>query len=248
MWGFGRALRGLGQSIGPTEIVLWGCGALYLLSLLLDTSGIRFGGPFGFLAPSLESLRSLGASGAIPVLGEGSWWTLLSAGWLHGGLLHVLFNMMWVRQLGPITTALYGPGRMLLIYLIASVTGFFASSVLAVYLPFLNFLFRGPSGFSVGASAAVFGLLGAVVYAGRRGLAAQLGRQMWGYAIVLFFFGLVMPGVDNWAHLGGFLGGYGLAKLFDPLRPEKTDHLVVAMVLLALTVVSVLVSFVRVVL
>lgn len=249
MWGFGRALRGLAQRVGPTEIILWGCGALYVISLLLDTSGIRFGDPLGFLAPSGRSLRVLGASGSLPVLREGAWWTLLSAGWLHGGLLHILFNMLWVRQLGPATAAIFGPGRMLLIYLLSSVVGFLASAVGGGYFFFLSFIMGGhPYGISVGASAAVFGLLGAVVYAGRRGVASQLGRQAWGYAIALFIFGLIVPGVDNWAHLGGFVGGFGLAKIFDPLRPEKADHLVAAMVVLALTVGSVVLSFLRVVL
>lgn len=248
LWGFGRVLRGLSQNLGPTEIIVWGCGALYVISLLLDISGIRFGDPLGFLAPSGRSLRLLGASGAFPVLREGAWWTLLSAGWLHGGLLHIVFNMMWVRQLGPVTAALYGPGRMLLIYLVSSVVGFFASSVVGVFLSFLSFVMGGPAVLTVGASAAVFGLLGAMVYAGRRGVASQLGRQAWGYAIVLFVFGLLFPNVDNWAHLGGFLGGYGLGRLFDPMQPEKTDHLIAAMAILVLTVISILVSFLRVVL
>lgn len=249
LWGFGRILRNLGENFGASEIILWGCGALYVLSLLLDTSGIRFGGPFGFLAPSGASLRTLGASGALPVLREGAWWTLLSAGWLHGGLLHILFNMLWVRQLGPATTALYGSGRMLLIYLLSSVVGFAASAFGGVFLYPLSFIMGGhPYGTSVGASAAVFGLLGAMVYAGRRGIASHLGRQAWGYAVALFIFGLIFPGVDNWAHLGGFLGGFGLGKLLDPMRPERPDHLLAALALLALTVVAIVVSVLRAVL
>lgn len=249
LWGFGRTLRRFGADLGPTEIILWGCGALYVISLLLDTSGIRFGSPLGFLAPSGRSLLALGASGALPVLREGAWWTVLSAGWLHGGLLHIFFNMLWVRQLGPAAVALYGPGRMLLIYLLSSVVGFLASAFGGVFLFFLSFVMGGhPYGISVGASAAVFGLLGAVVYAGRRGVASQLGRQAWGYAIALFIFGLIVPGVDNWAHLGGFVGGYGLGRWFDPMRPEKTDHLIAALVLLVLTLLSVLASYLRAVL
>ena len=225
---------------------MWGCGALYVISLLLDTSGIRFGDPLGFLAPSGRSLLALGASGALPVLREGAWWTLLSAGWLHGGLLHILFNMLWVRQLGPATTELYGPGRMLLIYLLASVVGFLASAFGGVFLFFLSFIMGGhPYGISVGASAAVFGLLGAMVYAGRRGVASHLGRQAWGYAVALFIFGLIVPGVDNWAHLGGFVGGYSLGHFFDPTRPEKTDHIVAALVILLLTLGAVAASFLR---
>ena len=65
-------------------------------------------------------------SGADPVFELGRWWTVLSAGWLHGGVLHILFNMMWVRQLGPATADIYGPGRMVIIYTIAGAVGFLA--------------------------------------------------------------------------------------------------------------------------
>jgi rhomboid protease GluP len=249
MWGFGRSLRRLAESFGPTELIVWGCGALYVVSLLLDPSGIGFGGPFGFLAPGIRSLRTLGASGSLPVLDEGAWWTLLSAGWLHGGLLHILFNMLWVRQLGPATTVIYGPGRMLLVYLLSSALGFAVSAFGGAFLFFLSPIMGGsPHSISVGASAAVFGLLGAVVYAGRRGVASHLGRQAWIWAVVLFVFGLIFPGVDNWAHLGGFIGGYGLGRLFDPLRNERPDHLLGALATLAATVVAILVSVVRAVL
>jgi rhomboid protease GluP len=249
LWGFGRYLRRLGDDVGTTQIVIWGCGLLYVVSLVLDLSGVRFGGMFGFLAPSGASLVALGASGALPVLREGAWWTLLSAGWLHGGLLHILFNMLWVRQLGPAATVIYGPGRMLLIYLLSSVVGFAASAFGGVFFSFLSFLMGGhPNSISVGASAAVFGLLGATVYAGRRGVASHFGRQAWGYAVALFIFGLVVPGVDNWAHLGGFLGGFGLGKVLDPLAAEKVDHLLMALGLLLLSVAAIALSLVRAVL
>jgi rhomboid protease GluP len=68
---------------------------------------------------------------------------------------------------------------------------------------------------------------------------------MWMYAIVLFVFGLVFPGVDNWAHLGGFLGGYGMARLFDPFKPERTDHLVAALVCLVATAAAIGMSMVH---
>ena len=54
---------------------------------------------------------------------------MLSAGWLHGSALHILFNMMWVRQLGPATADIYGAGRMVIIYTVAGVAGFLLSSI-----------------------------------------------------------------------------------------------------------------------
>ena len=54
--------------------------------------------------------------------------------WLHGGVLHILFNMLWVRQLGPATADIYGPGRMIIIYTIAGVVGFTLSSLGGYFL------------------------------------------------------------------------------------------------------------------
>lgn len=240
LWGFGKALRSLGGELAVSQVVLWGCGALYLLSLVLDPSGVRMEGTLSFLSPSGRALGLLGSSGAVPIVLQGKWWTLLSAGWLHGGLLHIGFNMLWVRQLAPAASSIYGSGRTMLLYIGSSVVGFALSSLGGAYLPFLGPL-MGRAFFTVGASAAIFGLLGALVYAGRRGV-APVGRQAWVYAIVLFLFGLVMPGVDNWAHLGGFLGGYGLAAWFNPLKPERADHLLLALGALVLTGGAVLLS------
>ncbi len=246
MWGFAPVLRRLGQDLGVTPLIIGGSIVLYLLSLALDPGGIGGGGAFGLLSPSGASLGALGASGALPVLGLGRWWTVLSAGWLHGGLIHILFNMMWVRQLAPATVALYGAGRTMTIYLLASVAGFLLSAVGGAYLSSLRFVMGGhPYAISVGASAAIFGLLGAMVYAGRRGVASHLGRMAWGYAVALFVFGLLLPGVDNWAHLGGFAGGYALGRWLDPLRPERPDHLLAALALLALSLAAVVFSLVR---
>src|SRR6266567_1188842 len=91
----------LGGDMGFVNLVLWACGALYLASLAADVSGIRMDGLLSMLSPSIQSLFLFGASGAVPVFGYGRWWTVLSAGWLHAGALHIIFNMMWVRDLAP---------------------------------------------------------------------------------------------------------------------------------------------------
>jgi len=251
LWGFGTALRRLGADLGVTQVVVFGCGLLYLLSLALYPAGVSWEPSLNFLSPSGQSLHRLGAAGALPLIIEGHWWTLLSAGWLHGSLIHILFNMMWVRQLAPAASMIFGPGRTMLIYILASAGGFLLSSVMGWLLlatrgNLLSFVLSwlmGAAGITVGASAAVFGLLGAVVYAGRRGVASQLGRQAWVWAIFLFVFSLFFRGVDNWAHLGGFVAGYGLAKFFNPLTQERPDHLYAALAGLALTVVAVVIAF-----
>ncbi len=241
MWGFASAFRRLGQDFGFTPAVIGGSVLLYAVALLLDPSGLAGHGPMSLLAPTTRSLFVLGASGAIPVFGLGRWWTVLSASWLHGGLLHILFNMLWVRQLAPETAEAYGPARMVIIYTTAGVTGFLASSVVGYYLAFLPGILGGAR-FTVGASASIFGLLGAIVHYGRRRGSSAVGRQALGYALVLGLFGFVMPGIDNWAHLGGFAGGYLAARVLDPWKPERVDHVVVAFACLAASVLAVVAS------
>lgn len=252
LWGWAPAFRRLGEDLGFTWIAIGACVVLYVVSLLLDPSGIRAGGFLNFLAPSVESGFLLGSAGQVPILGYGRWWTVLSAGWLHGSLLHIFFNMYWVRLLAPGVARLYGPGRMVIVYVVGSVVGFTMSSIVPALLrAFLPGVLAGPvlfimggerAGFTLGASAALMGLLGALVYYGRRGGSSEVGRWAWGYAVLFFVFGIVVRAADNWAHLGGFLGGYVMARVLDPLKPERIDHLALALVLLALSALSIVVS------
>ena len=100
------------------------------------------------------------------------------------------------------------------------------------------------AGLTVGASAPIFGLLGALVYYGRRAGASAVGAQAWNYAVILFIMGFVMRGVDNYAHAGGFLGGYLTARVLDPLKPERVDHMVIAGVCLLATLLAIVASII----
>jgi rhomboid protease GluP len=240
-WGFGSLLRRVGNDLGFVSIVTWGCAALYVASLLLAPQGIRMSG-MSILAPSNGSLFLLGASGAIPVFGYGRWWTVLSAAWLHGGLLHIFFNLLWIRQLAPVSSELYGGSRTVIIYTISSITGFLLSSLAGLFFSSSPIYFLRGAAFTIGASAPIFGLLGALVAYGRRTGSSRVGGQAMTYAIILFVFGFMMPNIDNFAHLGGFAGGYATALLLDPLRPERVDHLIGAFICIALTALSILAS------
>lgn len=242
LWGFAPVIRHLGNDLGFVPFVTGTCVVVFALTLLWSGGRIA-GGGFNFLAPDGCSLLQFGASGAVPVFGLGRWWTVLSASWLHGGLLHILFNVLWIRQLAPEVGELYGPGRMVIIYTAAGVAGFLLSSTAGNYLYFMPMLLRGAP-LTVGASASIFGLLGALVYYGRRTGSNVVHSQAMGWAVMLFIFGLVMSNVDNFAHAGGFAGGYLAGRLLDPLKPERINHLVVALVCLALSVLSIVVSFV----
>jgi rhomboid protease GluP len=242
LWGFSTLLRRIGN-FRFVSVVTWGCAALYLATLVMDPRGIGMNG-MSILAPSGRSVLIFGASGAVPVFGYGRWWTVLSAAWLHGNLLHIVFNLLWVRQLAPAASELYGTSRTVIIYTIASVSGFLLSSWAGLVFAASPLFFLRGAAFTLGASASIFGLLGALVAYGRRTGSSHIGSQAMTYAVILFVFGFVMPNIDNYAHLGGFLGGYAAARWLDPLRPERVDHLVGAIICLAATALAIIASVV----
>jgi rhomboid protease GluP len=236
LWGFAHLLRTDSPDMGFTQLIFWSCGALYLACLAAQPDAIS-----GMFSPGARALYRFGASGAVPVFLYGRWWTVLSAAWLHAGLLHIGFNMMAVRSLVPLTAHLYGPARTVVVYCVAAVTGFLASSLAAAFLTFMPGFLRGGF-FTVGASAPVFGLIGALLYYGRRGGSAMIGEAAKRWVVGGLVFGFVVPGIDNWAHLGGLAGGYVAARFLDPLRPERGDHVLAAVLCLALSFAAVLAS------
>jgi rhomboid protease GluP len=240
LWGFAPALRRLGADMGLVPIVIGGSTVLYVLSLLLSGGQIGMGGIMSFLAPNSTALFLLGASGAIPVFGYGAWWSILSATWLHGNLLHILFNMLWVRELVPASSEVVGPARTVIIYVVSGAVGFLASSTAGQYLPPIP-LFQG-AGFTVGASASIFGLLGAMWHYGRVSGSSLVRSQAGQYAFILFIFGVFMPGVDNFAHAGGFIGGYAMSAFMNPLTRERGDHMLAALACLLATFLAVVFS------
>lgn len=239
MWGLTSVFRKLGQDMGFVQTVIVGTAFLYIAMLVVDPSGIRMGSLFSIGSPSPESLFRFGAAGRVPVWIYHRWWTVLSAGWLHAGLLHIGFNLYWIRILAPEAAELYGAGRMVVIYTVSSIVGFFVSSSVGLLLPFL-----GGAALTVGASAPILGLLGALVHYGRRTGSSIVGRQAWSYALFMIVFGFLMRGVDNWAHLGGFAGGYLASMMVDPRRPERGNDLMLALVCLLLTAASIVASLV----
>jgi membrane associated rhomboid family serine protease len=244
LWGFAPAIRALGRDMGFVPLVIGASVILYGLGLAASGGDIMGGGVFSILSPSVRSLIWFGASGPIPVFLLGYWWTVLSASWLHGGLLHILFNMMWVRDLGPVVVDLVGPGRTVIIYVISGVTGFLLSSTAGAYIGSVP-LMGGGGGITVGASASVFGLLGAMVHYGRKSGSSLIRGEAARYAIILFVMGLLLRGVDNWAHAGGFLGGYATSMFFNPLTRERGDHVLVAILLLLATFAAIAASLLQ---
>lgn len=244
LWGFGPVLRNIGADFSFGTVVIGACITLYAITLLMSGSAIfQASGIMSLLAPSTPVLFLFGASGAIPVFTFNRWWTVLSAGWLHASLLHIFMNMYWVRQMGPAMTDILGPARTVIIYTAGGVAGFALSSFAGAFLPPIPFLHG--AGFTVGASAPVFGLIGALYHYGRTSssMAKQMAQSIVIQAVI---FGMVMgnSGIDNFAHLGGFAGGYFTSAFLKPNTRERGDHMLIAVGCLVATVLAIVASFV----
>jgi len=238
LWGAGRRLQHLfGHQLQLVQLITVTCVALYITSLAVDVRGALSptGGLMGILSPSTRALYLLGMTGR-DSMQMGHWWTVLTAIYLHGSLLHIFFNVMWIRQLGTFAEEELGPARFFILYSLAGAGGFLASS----------FLGHSPS---IGASGSIFGLLGAMIaYRRRRGGTRDvLSQQFLTWAVVLFAFGLFMRGVDNWAHLGGFTTGFLLGQRLHGIRErhEGRGTQMLALGLLVLTLCGFVLSFVR---
>lgn len=159
----------------------------------------------------------------------------LSATYLHGSLTHIFFNMLWLRMLGPNLEEMLGPGRFFLLYTASGIGGFVLS----------NLLSRHPS---VGASGAIFGLLAATVVVGRAqgGEWGQVAsRQALMYAGLILLFGFFFPGVNNLAHIGGFVVGGVMTRLLlaQTSRAEGPAVQILAALAAVATLASVVISF-----
>jgi len=171
---------------------------LFILSILMNPTSIGLSmNPFSFLSPGDRSLLLLGATGRLPIDRFGRWWTLLSANYLHAGILHILFNMMAFSQIAPLIVQEYGTYRMISIFTLSGVGGYVVS------------YFAGIP-FTLGASAALCGLIGAALYFGKsRGgsFGRMVYQQLGGWVLGIFLFGFFFPGINNWAHGGGLVCG-----------------------------------------
>lgn len=243
LWGFGPALRNFGVTFGFAPTVIGICVTLWVVMLLLSGAAIGSGSFLSALSPSPAVLFLFGESGAVPVFQAGRWWTVLSAGWLHAGLLHIAMNMYWLYMMGPAITELFGPARTVIIYTVGGVAGFFLSSLAGLLLYWMPLPFLQPGAFTVGASAPLFGLIGALYHYGRT-MSSAVRQQALSIIVQAVLFGLLIRGIDNYAHLGGFAGGYLTSAFLNPMSRERGDHMLIAVVCLAASFLSIVVSIV----
>ena len=168
--------------------------------------------------PDVESrfllIGALPPPPSLPFLGvaDGEFYRLLTSAFLHGGFLHLALNMFALFLFGPPLEAALGRVRFTGLYLLSALGGSAAS-----------YAFSAPTQASLGASGAVFGLLGAFLVVTRR-----LGRDTTGVLVLLginLVYGFVVPGIDWRAHLGGLVAG-GLAALALVYAPRRGRTLV----------------------
>ena len=242
LWGWAPALRELGGDLGFAPFVIGACTFVYALTLIFSIGSVGVGG-LGLLSPSTRALLLFGASGALPVFVADRWWTVLSAAWLHAGLLHIFMNMMAVRQIAPGVAELYGPARTVIIYTAGSVVGFALSSFAGAFIP--PILILQGSTITVGASASIAGLIGAILAYGHQTGSTMARSYAGSYIVGLVVIGFLPFGIDNYAHAGGFAGGYLAARLLNPMKSERADHMMIAIACLAASLLSIIVSVIH---
>lgn len=227
-WKNNPLIRGLSDEAAVIRAFIAVNAAIYILSLLLYPRGMGMSmNPLNMLSPSSQSLLVLGATGSYPIDQFGRWWSLISANFLHGSIVHILFNMLAFKQIAPLIVREFGVYRMLIIFLAGGTFGFMVSYLAGVRL-------------TIGASAAVCALIGAALFYGRSrgGIYGQaIFRQIGGWVIGIFLFGMLVPGINNWGHGGGLAGGalLGLMMGYSEKTRENSAHKTIAMTCVGVT-------------
>jgi rhomboid protease GluP len=174
----------------------------------------------------------LGLSSPYAIYVQHEWYRLITAMFLHGGLLHIGFNMYALMQLGPALEELYGSSRYFFLYIFTGAFGFLVSS------------FLGSN--SLGASGGLLGLVGAMLaVTTKRGGAymRQLRSQLISSVVFLLVLGFMGMGIDNKAHIAGLAAGFVLGKIFPDRQPMSVREKQVANALGWLAGIAVIASF-----
>lgn len=191
--------------------------AIFVILLLASSRS----GQGGIMQIDQWTMVRYGAAAPLLVFREGEWWRLITAGFLHWGLMHILFNCWAMMDVAGHTEEIYGTPRMVAIYLGSTIAGFL-----------LSMLWRSgiPVAVSAGASAGLFGLIGAMVAVGvihRKSQQAAMIKDFYlRWAIYAFLWSLLpFFRADNAAHAGGFAGGFLIALAAGTQRgfPHPSD-------------------------
>ena len=184
--------------------------AISILILALWGSKSGSSGLLGLLSPPSEALCLMGLKWG-PAIWNGQIWRLVTANYLHGGIIHLLFNSIALMNLGPLIESAFGWRKLFILYTTTGVAAFVVSTLVFPMRP------------SIGASGAIFGMLGFVIVYGRyragpsaRALSEHLMRWLMFGVIMLF-----VPGIDNAAHIGGLITGAVMGLFMTPEEPRS---------------------------
>jgi len=210
-----------GESAISLTHIIFGINAAVFLGMALSASTIMD-------FPPAELVRWGGNLGALTISGE--WWRLLTNVFVHGGVIHIAFNMWCLWNLGQLCESLYGRWTYACIYLLCGVGASLASAGWHPYVP------------SVGASGAIFGLAGALLAAFKLGefsvpRAALSGtlRSLGAFVVYNLIFGFAIPGIDNAAHIGGLITGLIVGAVIALIAPQQEQAPRRASIFLVLT-------------
>jgi rhomboid protease GluP len=240
---FAAASKSLGRWMPQTSPVTYAmltiCCVMFILSMIITAKFQGFASPGGGALDMLTNLGGispqvdyrLGAS--LPLaFNLGQPWRFITAIFLHGSILHIVFNMWVLMDIGPMVEELYGSARYLFLFVVSGIGGYILSS------------FMGHN--SVGASGSLLGLIGVLLAAttGRTSLAARSLRSgLIRWLIYIGVLGLIMRGTDNFAHLGGVATGYLLGRLMPDRQPADVTERTRANLLGWVAGIAVFVSF-----
>lgn len=209
--GLGRLLRNVMPDFMPLSFVLLTVNFAFFLIIFAaerDLSAEDLGRlVWGVSSPSLARWgANVGA-----LVSAGQWWRLVSAIFIHIGIIHLAFNSYALIFIGPLLEELLGKERLLVLYVITGAFGFVVSN-----------WYYGPWLTTAGASGAIFGLIGAGIVFSKRWSqwGSTLGQQLFHWAIYGFGYGLVI-GANNAAHFGGFAAGVAFAFFLPSRQPER---------------------------
>jgi membrane associated rhomboid family serine protease len=185
-----RAPAGLGRVRMPATYALIAINVVvFLIEIAGGSGGLTVGG---------SVITHAGLRG--PEVAGGDWWRIVTSGFLHASIFHILFNMFALYILGSLLEPGIGTVRFLAVYFVSLLAGS------------LGVLLLTPNELSVGASGAIFGLFSAAFLIARRRGLEQLAAQLGFYIAINLVFTFAVPHISIGAHLGGLIGG-GLAAI-----------------------------------
>ena len=237
--GIDRLLSSLLPKRAQTTSLLLGVNLfLFALTWVVSIRGRTGGMDAGVLLGSIDgyTLVRFGAKYTALIL-DGEWWRLLAPIFLHGGLIHLGFNSIVLFDLGPTVEDLYGPRKFLVLYILAGAMGFVASAL------------WHPHSVGIGASGAIFGLIGAMIAYGyrHRGTLGDTVKNMYvRWAIYGLVFGFFIPMVDNAGHIGGLAAGAAFGMLVGDMPSITRESIYLWKLLQKIAVILIIFSFVMV--